>query len=112
VIKAQKANYPIKRMCDLLEVSCSGFYMRAHRDAGHESVAAAAFRARRKVAPSHAAADGVYGTPPVLADLRAAGEPVSSEPVAASLRRQGLAGICPRRSPRWWTWVRHGRKTW
>jgi transposase InsO family protein len=39
----------------------------------------------------------VYGTPRVLADLRAAGERVSRKSVAASLRRQGLAGICPRR---------------
>jgi putative transposase len=49
------------------------------------------------VAASHAASDGVYGAPRILADLRADGQRVSRKAVAASLRRQGLAGICPRR---------------
>ncbi|QWY65343.1 IS3 family transposase (plasmid) [Mycobacterium avium subsp. hominissuis] len=50
-----------------------------------------------KVAEFHTASDGVYGAPRICADLRAAGERVSRKTVAASLRRQGLAGICPRR---------------
>ena len=99
MIEAEKASYPIKRMCELLEVSRSGFYKwrdvprRPHR------------RLRSGAAPSwtprsptfHAASDGVYGAPRILADLRADGERVSRKTVAASLRRQGLAGICPRR---------------
>ena len=50
-----------------------------------------------KVATFHAASDGVYGAPRILADLRDDGETVSRKTVAASLRRQGLAGISPRR---------------
>jgi putative transposase len=50
-----------------------------------------------KVADFHQASDGVYGAPRILADPRAAGTRVSRKTVAASLRRQGLAGISPRR---------------
>ena len=50
-----------------------------------------------KVADFQPASDGVYGAPRILADLRADGERVSRKTVAASLRRQRLAGICPRR---------------
>jgi hypothetical protein len=50
-----------------------------------------------KVADFHRASDGVYGARRILADLRAAGTRVSRKTVAASLRRQGLAGISPRR---------------
>jgi putative transposase len=98
VIEAEKAGYPIKRMCALLEVSRSGFYKwRANRDAGPTPSQRRRAELDAKVATSHTDSDGVYGTPRILADLRAAGETVSRKTVAASLRRQGLAGICPRR---------------
>jgi len=49
------------------------------------------------MAASHTASDGVYGAPRILGDLRAGGKRVSRKTVAASLRRQGLAEISPRR---------------
>jgi putative transposase len=98
VIEAEKADYPITRMCELLEVSRSGFYK--WRKSGNGGPTPAARRRAEldaKVAKFHAASDGVYGAPRILADLRDSGERVSRKTVAASLRRQGLAGISPRR---------------
>jgi transposase InsO family protein len=98
VIEAEKATYTIKRMCELLEVSRSGFYKwRASRDAGPTPGQRRRAELDAKVAGFHAASDGVYGTPRILADLRDEGESGSPKTVAASLRRRGLAGICPRR---------------
>lgn len=97
MIEAEKASYTVKRMCELLEVSRSGFYKwRKTREAGPSPAAQRRAELDTKVAAFHQASDGVYGAPRILADLRADGETVSRKTVAASLRRQGLAGISPR----------------
>ena len=98
MIEAEKANYTVSRMCGLLEVSRSGFYRwRARREGDPTPVQRRRAELDAKVAASHAGSDGVYGAPRILADLRADGERVSRKTVAASLRRQRLAGISPRR---------------
>ncbi|KAA8946760.1 IS3 family transposase, partial [Mycobacterium sp.] len=98
MIEAEKASYPITRMCELLEVSRSGYYKwRKSRDVGPTPAQQRRAELDALVAESHKASDGVYGAPRICADLRAAGQRVSRKTVAASLRRQGLAGICPRR---------------
>lgn len=85
-------------MCELLEVSRSGYYKwRKSRDSGPTLAQQRRAELDAKVAKFHAASDGVYGAPRILADLRDDGEQVSRKTVAASLRRQGLAGVCPRR---------------
>lgn len=97
VVEAEKANYTVKRMCELLEVSRSGFYKwRTTRDGDPSPAQQRRVELDTKVAAFHQASDGVYGVPRILADLRADGETVSRKTVAASLRRQGLAGISPR----------------
>jgi len=84
-------------MCGLLEVSRSGFYKwRKTCQAGPGRAAVRRAELDAKVAAFHQASDGVYGAPRILADLRDAGETVSRKTVAASLRRQHLAGISPR----------------
>ena len=98
MIEAEKAIYTVSRMCALLEVSRSGFYKwRKSRDDGPSPSQQRRAELDAQVAQFHQASDGVYGAPRILADLRDAGARVSRKTVAASLRRQGLAGISPRR---------------
>lgn len=98
MIEAEKATYTVERMCDLLEVSRWGYCKwRKSRDSGPTPAQQRRAELDAKVAKFHAASDGVYGAPRILAGLRDDGEQVSRKTVAASLRRQGLAGVCPRR---------------
>jgi transposase InsO family protein len=98
VIEAQKANYTVTRMTGLLEVSRSGFYKwRAAALAGPSPAQQRRIVIDAKVKEFHDASDQVYGSPRILADLREDGMAISRKTVAASMRRQRLAGISPRR---------------
>lgn len=96
-MEAEKATFEIARMARLLDVSRSGYYDWARRQAVGPSRA----QQRRadlttKIATSHAESDRVYGSPRILADLRAAGELVSAKTVAKLMRHAGIVGISPR----------------
>ena len=98
LIEAQKAEFTVMRMTGLLEVSRSGFYKwRATQAAGPTPAQQRREAIDAMVKGFHAASDQVYGSPRILADLRADGVRVSRKTVAASMRRQRLAGISPRR---------------
>jgi transposase InsO family protein len=90
--------FEIARMARLLEVSRSGYYDWAQRQAAGPSPAAQ----RRadlmtKIAAHHVESDRTYGSPRILADLREAGEQVSAKTVAKLMRHAGIVGISPRR---------------
>lgn len=93
MIEAETASYTIKRMCELLEVSRSGYYKwRSARESGPSPTTARRAEVDAKVAVFHKASDGVYGAPRILADLRADGERVSRKTVAA-INRYRLVGV-------------------
>lgn len=98
MIHAEKANHDVTRMVELLEVSRSGYYAWANRQAGGELGARAARRADLlvKIKVAHDASDGVNGAPRILADLREAGEVVSRKTVAKLMRGGDIRGISPR----------------
>ncbi|MDT0263490.1 IS3 family transposase [Jatrophihabitans lederbergiae] len=85
-------------MAALLELSRSGYYKwSAAQAAGPSPTVVRRGGLDAKVAAFHAASDEVYGSPRILADLREDGETVSRKTVAASMRRQHLRGISPRK---------------
>ena len=92
---AEKTSFSITRMARLLEVSRSGYYawtVRAPSPAVIRRV-----HIEQKVSYFHGISDEVYGSPRILADLRADGEIVSRKTVAKAMRSLGLVGICPKK---------------
>lgn len=87
----------VARMCELLEVSRSGYYDWAARQAiGPGPREQRLLDLAGKVAVAHEGSDGVYGAPRITAELRAAGEVVSVKTVAKVMRASGIQGISPR----------------
>lgn len=97
-MEAEKADYAIARTSRLLGVSTSGFYAWRKRQVEGPGQQA---RARReldaKVRKVHKESDEVYGVPRVTAQLGREGTQMNEKTVAASMRRQGLEGVSPRR---------------
>lgn len=92
---AEKSNFTISRMTRLLEVSRSGFYAWLRRAPSPRAVRQE--RIEQKVSWFHSDSDEVSGSPRILADLRSDGEIISRKTVAKTMRKLGLAGICPKR---------------
>ena len=95
---AECATTAITRMARLLEVSTSGYYKRANRSGTTELTDREQRKADLtvKIIDHHRDSGGVYGSPRITADLRAAGERVSEKTVATIMSEIGLAGISPR----------------
>lgn len=96
LIEAEKANYPITRMIDLLGVARSAYYKWTRRvAAGPTARTERHVELTAKILDAHGESNGVYGAPRILADLREAGEVVSAKTVAKLMRGAGVAGISP-----------------
>ncbi len=92
---AEKNNFTITRMVRLLEVSRSGYYAWRGREPSARAIRREGIE--QKVVWFHGDSDEVYGSPRILADLRADGETISRKTVAKTMQRLGLVGICPKR---------------
>jgi len=92
-IAAEKASYPVVRLCRVLNVSTSGFYAWVQRTPAARTVANAALT--EQIRAIHARSRSTYGSPRVHAELRAAG-PVGRKRVARLMQQAGLAGCRPR----------------
>ena len=87
----------VEDMCDLMEVSRSGYYDWARRQGcGPGPREQRLLDLAQKVLTAHEDSDGVYGSPRITAELREAGEVVSRKTVAKVMRANGIEGISPR----------------
>ena len=103
MIHAEKAasktgpSVSIERMCELLQVSRSGYYdWDTRRRTGPGPRQARLLDLAGKVLTAHEASDGVYGAPRITAELRDQGEVVSVKTVAKVMRQAGIEGISAR----------------
>jgi putative transposase len=95
-IEAEKAVYPVRRICAVLGVSTSGYYVWRGRPLVTPRVRAnRGLRAR--IRAIHAASRGRYGSPRVHRALQAAGECVGRNRVMRLMRGEQLRGRPARR---------------
>lgn len=92
LIQAKKADYPIGTLCDVLEVSRSGYY--SHFQRGESKRAREDRRLTLKIREAHKASRGTYGSPRVYADLKEQDFEVGKRRIARLMRESGIVG-CP-----------------
>lgn len=92
-IQVHRGQYPVRLMCELLEVSPSGFYDAVARQAAPPSAHAIADeRLRVYVRAAHRKSRGRYGAPRVERALRGQGIAVARKRVARLMSEDGLVG--------------------
>ena len=91
----KQTNFAITRMVCLLEVSRSGYCAWIDRKLSERAIRREA--TEQKISWFHGESDEVYGSSRILADLRADGEIISRKTVAATMKRLGSVGICPKK---------------
>jgi transposase InsO family protein len=95
-VEAESSRYPVTQLCRITQVSRTAYYEWQDRQPSQREQDDAALLA--KIKAIHAASDGQYGVPRVLAELRAQGHEVGRTRVARLMKAAGLRG---RRPPRW-----------
>jgi transposase InsO family protein len=94
-IAAEKAKYPVRLLCELLEVSRSGFYASVDRPAAPKTISDAKLVVEIKAAMVRGR--GSYGSPRVHEDLQAHGIRVSKKRIERLMRENELVARQKRR---------------
>lgn len=87
--------YEVKRLCELAEVSRSGFYAWKTRPPSSRQVANDELLV--EIRDIHETSRGTYGRPRVCGQLRRRGHQVNHKRVAALMREAGISGVSNRR---------------
>lgn len=94
-IEAEKAHYPVRILCRVMQVSCSGFYAwRQRRESKRERENRRLLNAIREL---HRATCRRYGSPRITRELRDRGCLVGENRVARIMRENGIVARLPRR---------------
>jgi transposase InsO family protein len=94
-IRVGKAQYPVAVLCDVLEVSRSGFYASSKRAVATRTTQDAVLVLEIRLV--HKRLKGIYGSPRMHRELRAKGYRVSRKRVERLMRENGLQGRQKRR---------------
>jgi putative transposase len=90
-VGAQKMRWPVAVLCEMLEVSRSGYYAWQTRPEAPRVRADAEVIAEIKAA--HKASRSAYGSPRVVRALRKTGRSISEKRVARLMRREGIVAL-------------------
>src|SRR3989441_6648893 len=96
-ILEEKAHFPVRCLCTVLEVTRSGFYAWCARPMAAQTRDTQ--RLAVEVAAIHAASKQRYGSPRVHQELQAQGRTVGRHRVARLMQQQGLRARKKRRFP-------------
>jgi putative transposase len=94
-IDVERAHYPVTVLCDVLQVSRSGFYASRGRDPSSRAKSDAKLAV--EITAVHKRTRGRYGSPRVHRELRAKGHLVGKKRVERVMRDHGIRGKCKRR---------------
>ena len=94
-MNASQATFPVRKLCQVLKVSPSGFYAWRKRPPSRRALEDAVLTER--IRATHAASDGTYGSPNIHAELRDEGTRVGCKRVARLMRAAHIRGVSRRR---------------
>lgn len=92
---ANQADFPVRTLCRVLDVSASGFYAWCSREPSARAIENAALT--ENIRAIHTASDCTYGRARVRAELIDQGKTVSNQRVARLMRLAGIRGVSRRR---------------
>jgi len=94
-VNANQAAFPVRKLCEVLKVSPSGYYAWRERPPSRRALEDAVLTER--IRAIHAASDGTYGSPNIHAELREEGTRVGCKRVARLMRAAHICGVSRRR---------------
>jgi transposase InsO family protein len=94
-IRVEKAQFPVSVLCDVLDVSRSGFYAWLTRPLAERTTDDA--RLTIEIGTAHKRLRGIYGSPRIHRELKAKGHRVGKKRIERLMRENGIQGRQKRR---------------